>query len=514
MRADICALLGVVMLWGITQAAPHDEDAWPMYGRNLHHTFSNPHSRINPENVKTLEERWFFATGDAVSASPTVVDGVVYVGSWDGFFYALDARTGEPRWKFQVDCQSSVIPIPPQCLGPGQTPPPRFFTDGGLITSSAAVVRGNVYFAAGKTLYSLNARDGTLRWKHVVCGNPQDANCASDPNDPTRIFSSPAVFEDAIFVGWTVDGAVGYRGALGAFDRETGRPLWRFEVDPIVDANGHPVIVNGHVAGGQNRGCGNVWSSAAIDTEHHLVFFATSDCQNDAIPPYHEAILALHTRTGQLKWAYRPRASDPHKCDFDFGTSANVIDTAEGHFVGLGGKDGTYYLLDRLTSNTSGQLVWSRNVVFGGMAGGFFGAAAFDGSRLFSATGLGDGNIAGQSGLCNPSDPRDTFIEEPSMHALDIGSGGILWQQSTNYSFAPTTLADGVVFSGTLGALLPPALNAYEARSGKLLASFPMPGSVNSGATPVGHAVFVGSGNSNDGAGGGVHALSLPAQGR
>jgi outer membrane protein assembly factor BamB len=96
------------------------------------------------------------------------------------------------------------------------------------------------------------------------------------------------------------------------------------------------------------------------------------------------------------------------------------------------------------------------------------------------------------------------------MHALDIGSGGILWEDPANWSFSPTTLADGVVFSGTVGALLPPALNAYEARSGRLLASFPMPGSVNSGATPVGRTVFVGSGNSNDGAGGGVHALSLP----
>jgi polyvinyl alcohol dehydrogenase (cytochrome) len=513
MRSGICTLLTGVMLLGLAHAAPH-EDNWPMYGRNLQHTFSNPHSRINPRTVKTLQKRWFFATADAVTASPTVVDGVVYVGSWDGFFYALDADTGGLRWKFQVDCQNSVIPIPPQCLGPGQTPPPRFSTDGGLITSSAAVIEGKVYFASGKTLYSLNARDGTLRWKHVVCGNPEEVNCAFDPNDPTRIFSSPAIFEHAIFVGWTVDGAVGYRGAIGAFDLQTGRSLWRFEVDPTLGANGDPVIIDGHVAGGQNRGCGNVWSSAAIDTDHHLVFFGTGDCQDDATPPYHQAILALHTRTGQLRWVYRPRASDPFKCDFDFGTSANIIDTAEGHFVGLGGKDGTYYLLDRLTSKASGQLVWSRNVVFGGIAGGFFGAAAFEGTQLFSATGLGDGDIATQSGLCDPADTRDTFIEEPSLHALDLGSGGILWQQSMNLSFAPTTLADEVVLSGTLGALSPPALNAYDARSGKLLASFPMPGAVNSGATPVGDTVFVGSGNSNDGAGGGVHALSLASDAR
>jgi hypothetical protein len=61
------------------------EDDWPMYGRNLQHTFSNPSSAITPENVSTLQQAWSFPTGDVVSASPTVVGGVVYVGAWDGF---------------------------------------------------------------------------------------------------------------------------------------------------------------------------------------------------------------------------------------------------------------------------------------------------------------------------------------------------------------------------------------------------------------------------------------------
>ncbi|MFM0632265.1 outer membrane protein assembly factor BamB family protein [Paraburkholderia xenovorans] len=491
----------------------HGDDDWPMYGRNLEHTFSNPASRINPGNVASLQLTWTFVTGDAVSASPTVTDGVVYIGSWDGFFYALDARSGGLRWKFGVDCQNSVVPVPSQCLAPGQTPPPRFFTDGGLITSSAAVIAGKVYFAAGKTLYSLNAKDGSLRWKRVMCGNPDQPNCASDQNDPTRIFSSPTVFEDAIFVGWTADGVAGYRGGFAALDSETGRIRWRFEVDPILNESGQPLIVHGRVVGGQNRGCGSVWSSAAIDVDHHLVFFDTGDCKQDATTPYHEAVIALDTRTGRLRWAFRPRTSDPNHCDFDFGASANLIDADQGRYVGVGAKDGTYYLLNRLSSNPAGRLVWSRNVVFGGMAGGFFGAAAFNGSQLFSSTGIGDGNPVTQSGLCNPSNSRDTFIQEPSMHALDVGGGGVLWEQTMNFSFAPTTLAHDVVFSGTLGLLLPPSLNAYDARSGALLASFKMPGSVNSGATPVGDMVFVGSGNTNDGTGSGVHAFGLPRKG-
>jgi hypothetical protein len=61
------------------------------------------------------------------------------------------------------------------------------------------------------------------------------------------------------------------------------------------------------------------------------------------------------------------------------------------------------------------------------------------------------------------------------MHAPDVGS--VLWKQTLNFSFLPTSLADGIVFSGTLGRLLPPSLNAYDPRSGALLASFKMPGS-------------------------------------
>jgi polyvinyl alcohol dehydrogenase (cytochrome) len=67
---------------------------WPKYGRTLHNTFSRLVSPITARTVAALVPAWTFPTGDAVTASPAVVDGVVYVGAWDGFFYALDAQTG------------------------------------------------------------------------------------------------------------------------------------------------------------------------------------------------------------------------------------------------------------------------------------------------------------------------------------------------------------------------------------------------------------------------------------
>jgi outer membrane protein assembly factor BamB len=513
MRAAVFAAKIALGLLLLTGGSLHAEN-WPMYGRNFQHSFSNPDSAINPGNVATLQEAWTFQTGDAVSASPTIVEGVVYVGSWDGYFYALHAKLGTLKWKFKVDCQYSVLPIPPQCLPPGFPSPPRKTTDGGIITSSAAVadistvagIKRIVYFGAGKTLYALNAKDGSLRWKRVICGNPDVFACAFNPLDPTRIFSSPAVFGGLVFVGHSVDGFNGYRGGFEAIDAVTGKIRWRFELDP----------------GGNNRGCGSVWSSAAVDRDTGLVFFGTSDCHGDATPPYHEAVIALDAG-GHLKWKFRPRETDRNKCDFDFGASPNIIDLGRGRFVGIGGKDGIYYLLNRLT----GEVVWkSKRVVFGGALGGFYGAA-FDKQhqQIFGATGKGDGNAQGL--VCTPSDPSDTLLQEPSMHALNPNSAvddGVLWQKTMNHSFGATSLGGAspqgprqghrVVFSGLVGvnATEVPALKIYDAQSqtGDLLLTLPMPGSVNSAATPVGNMLFVTSGNSFDGKGGVVRAFKLP----
>jgi polyvinyl alcohol dehydrogenase (cytochrome) len=525
MLGSVCvaliSIIGLTFCLAVTGAERQEFDDWPMYGRNLRHTFANPDALITPNNVAQLHDAWVYSTGDAVTASPAVVDSAVYTGSWDGYFYALDARSGQLKWKFRLDCQLSVVPLPEVCGGPPPGPDPRRFqTPGGIVTASPALSDGTLYFAGGKTVYALRASDGALLWKTVICGRPEETNCASDPNDPTQVLSSPAVFDGKLFFGTDTGGVtfgIPYRGGFVALDAKNGGLIWRFEVDRALGANGH-------IDGVQNRGCGNVWSSPAVDPRLRLVFIGTADCEEQPLPPYHGSVLALDTETGRPRWVFRPRESDPNKCDFDFGASPNLVEVSDKKYVGIGGKDGTYYLLDRLT----GQPRRATRVVFGGGAGGFFGGAAFDGQHIFSATAFGDGNVNTQMGLCDPTyhDPAnphvlDTFVQDPSMHALDAATGAILWEANTNQSFGATTLASRVVFSGFTGlsenAL--PAIKAYDARGrapgNRLLFVYPtqvdrQPGMVNSAVVPVGRMVFFGSGNFFDGSGSGIHALSLP----
>ena len=52
---------------------------WPTYGHDAQHTFHG-RTTLTQSSVRTLQQAWFFPTGDAVTATPTVVGGTVYVG--------------------------------------------------------------------------------------------------------------------------------------------------------------------------------------------------------------------------------------------------------------------------------------------------------------------------------------------------------------------------------------------------------------------------------------------------
>ena len=221
---------------------------WPTYGHDAQHTFHG-RTTLTETTVKTLHKAWFFPTGDAVTATPTVVDGVVYVGSWDDYFYAVNLETGSLVWKTRLMSQNAVKPYPGEVHR-------ALTSDGGLVTGSAwfEPAAGNrpalVIFGGGYTLYALNAATGAVYWEHDYTGRPDQP---PDPNaDGTRIFSSPVVDDGIVLFGVDVDGAAGYGGYVVGASLATGDPVWQYQTD--TDAQGHV----------QDNGCGSVWSSGTV----------------------------------------------------------------------------------------------------------------------------------------------------------------------------------------------------------------------------------------------------------
>ncbi len=135
--------------------------------------------------------KWKFKTDGPVRSSPVVVNGILYVGSYDGHIYALDAETGSLKWKVK-------------------TP--------GRVSGSAAVVDGVVYIASeGKKLYALNAVTGTEKWSAGLGGT-----CAG----------SPAVINGKVIIGQGArwggsETLIMSAMPLIAFDAETGKKLWQ-----------------------------------------------------------------------------------------------------------------------------------------------------------------------------------------------------------------------------------------------------------------------------------------------
>src|SRR5579863_1327120 len=62
--------------------------------------------RMGPQNNAVvggaMHASWRTETGGQISASPTVVDGTLYIGNNNGSLYALDAQTGQILWKAHV----------------------------------------------------------------------------------------------------------------------------------------------------------------------------------------------------------------------------------------------------------------------------------------------------------------------------------------------------------------------------------------------------------------------------
>ena len=363
---------------------------WSGYGHDAQHTFHG-RTTLTATSVASLRTAWFFPTGDAVTATPTIVGDTVYVGSWDDSFYAVDLRTGKLRWKVRLSAQNAITPYPGQH--------PRDVTsDGGLVTSSAWFQPASgarpplVIFGGGYTLYALNAATGAIYWRHVYSGLPGSPK----PNDDsTRIFSSPVVADGKVLVGVDVDGQPRSAGYVVAASLQTGDPDWEFQTDV-------PAAGSSHVL---DDSCGSVWSSGTVLPDLGLVTFGTADCDFSGQAPYADSVLALHISTGTLAWRYHALGQAP-ACDDDFGATPNAGLAPGGRttFLGTGSKNGTYYSLDPAT----GALRWSTNVVFGGSSGGFIGSAAYDGTRVYGATGLGDFNPTrnGGNALCDSLNPR------------------------------------------------------------------------------------------------------------
>jgi len=86
-------------------AADKDPNQWFTTGRDLGNGHYSPLAQINRDNVSRLGFAWGYDTHTirGLEATPIVVDGVMYTSGSVGQVFALDAKTGKELWTFDPE---------------------------------------------------------------------------------------------------------------------------------------------------------------------------------------------------------------------------------------------------------------------------------------------------------------------------------------------------------------------------------------------------------------------------
>src|ERR1700694_4844087 len=220
---------------GAQAAAPTVQD-WPTYLHDNARSGASTETTLNAANAPTLGVKWSATTGNSVVAGAAVVNGVAYVGSWDGFEYALNATTGAGIWKTGLGSTTD-----PNCSYP--------VTAG--VTSSATVQNGVVYVGGGDSFwYALDANTGAILWK-VFTGDNSVAGAHYN-------WSSPLIYNGFAYIGI----------ASNCDNPLVQGQLLQVSLTTHAVTNTAVFVPNGQIGGG-------VWTSPTADPATSSVFVST-----------------------------------------------------------------------------------------------------------------------------------------------------------------------------------------------------------------------------------------------
>ena len=111
--------------------------SWPMFQHDLMHS-----GRSNYVGPQTNNVKWSYQTGGRIRPSPAIgIDGTIYVGSDDGYLYAINPD-GTLKWKFKTGNQIWSAPA---------------------IGSDGTIYINSSYYY----LYAINP-DGTQKWQFIM----------------------------------------------------------------------------------------------------------------------------------------------------------------------------------------------------------------------------------------------------------------------------------------------------------------------------------------------------------
>ncbi|MFW6326782.1 MAG: PQQ-binding-like beta-propeller repeat protein [Bacteroidota bacterium] len=204
-------------------------------------------SNLSAQHLIKSEDvtRWKYQTKGPVYATPLVHEEVIYIGSLDSIFYALDADRGFVLWSIHLP---------------------------GPVFSNATVHNNLVYVESNNVLFALNL-NGELQWKARL----------AEPDNPSQLdpwdfhHPSPVVYNATIYVA-------GKEGLITGFDVSSGEIVFRVQTPEKIRFSTTPVIHEGIIYAGDWEG-----EMHAFDLENKKNSW-TYDTKADGIFPWKNTI--------------------------------------------------------------------------------------------------------------------------------------------------------------------------------------------------------------------------------
>ncbi|WP_313288699.1 membrane-bound PQQ-dependent dehydrogenase, glucose/quinate/shikimate family [Stutzerimonas nitrititolerans] len=345
---------------------------WTAYGGSSRGDRYSPADLITPENVGRLEKAWEYHTGDLPregdpgeltnQVTPLKVGDKLFICTPHSIAIALDADTGEERWRFDPAINADAEYYQHMtCRG-------LAFHDATAYGAAATrLAQPDAPVARCERRLFLPTNDGTLVALDVEDGKPcEDFGEAGVVDLKTGLgegalgvylpTSPPVVTEKLVIVGGSItdNGAVDSPGGvIRAYDVRSGLLVWNF--DP-----GNPQASEPLPSGDTYvRSTPNSWTIATADEALGLVYIPTGNQTPDqwGVPRTAEAerftdtLVALDLNTGQVRWEFQTVHHDLWDRDLPSQPTLVDIDGPQGKVPAIiqPTKRGDLYVLDRRT---------------------------------------------------------------------------------------------------------------------------------------------------------------------
>ncbi|MGY4317465.1 membrane-bound PQQ-dependent dehydrogenase (glucose/quinate/shikimate family) [Bradyrhizobium sp. JR3.5] len=350
-----------------SEADPQPDGDWRAYGRTQFGQRYSPLKQITPDNVGNLKVAWTFRTGDVPTpedsgettfeVTPIKVRDTLYLCSQHQVLFALDAKTGTERWRYDPKLVHNKTFQHMTCRGVSYHETAQGAVDSGGSPAPAECPRRIFLPVNDGRMIALDADSGKLCdgfADHGILDLQQGMGIKTagffEPTSPPVVSDRILVVAAAVIDNYAVEVP---SGVIRGFDVYTGKLVWAWD-SAAADENALPSPTRHYTNGSPNS-----WITASFDPKLNLVYIPTGNNGPDIwggnrdalVERYSSSIVALDVNTGKRAWSYQTVHHDLWDMDVPSQPSLVDVTTAKGVVPAIiqPTKVGNIFVLDRRT---------------------------------------------------------------------------------------------------------------------------------------------------------------------